>query len=275
MTLVHTTKLSAGLTRPGIPTSSIANSISIASIRISKWCRENEVRVQVLILASASSRVCKQEAVTECSTEDEGLAGFHLLAGIAALSRRAGAVCDLEEVGRDTRTIVCNVDCVVLVAAAGESWTKDVLIVAGIIDCWAWCDASGGRQSAGELGVDDRGRGLDRAGRSFGDGFRCDIGKDRGCDRLSSGCCDRLGPVITGQSLSRDGGIGREGVQVWHSLGADDVVWPTLGEHTLGPLHNGTLCWAIGVDWLSSGDTTPVERITDVQEAWIRRNNCS
>lgn len=124
------------------------------------------------------------------------------------------------------------------------------------------------------MGIDDCGRGLDRAGRSFGDGLRCHIGKDRGCDRLSSGCCDRLGPVIAGQSLGLDGGIGREGVQVWHGLGADNVIWPTLGEHTLRTLHNGALCWAIGVDWLSSCDASPIESITDVQEAWIRWYNC-
>lgn len=101
--------------------------------------------MQVLVLASACSRVGKQEAITERFTEDEGLASFHLLASITALCRRAGAICDLQEVGCDTRTIVRNVDCIVLVAAAGESRTKDVLIVAGIVNCWAWCDASGGR----------------------------------------------------------------------------------------------------------------------------------
>lgn len=138
--------------------------------------------MQVLVLATTSGRVCKQEAIAEGLAEDEGLAGLHLLASVAALCCRAGAICDLQEVGRDARTIVRHVDCIVLLASTGESWAKEILVVAGIVHCWPWRNARGGRDSTCELSVDDCGRGLDRAGRGVGDRLGRHVGKDRGRD---------------------------------------------------------------------------------------------
>jgi hypothetical protein len=106
---------------------------------------------------ACSPGVEQEEAIPVSLSEDEGLAGGHALAGVAALGRAAGSVCYGGEVRCNARAIVGDVDSEVVVAAVVEVWAKDVSATAGVVEGWAGEDGGSGCCGGFDVGCEDGG----------------------------------------------------------------------------------------------------------------------
>jgi hypothetical protein len=230
---VHTKNAAIAVTAVGEAADTIAHSVSSSSVNAGLG--ENVVGVLGL-RSTRSTIVVQQEAVPVPLPEDEGLAVAELHAGIAAVLGGIGTISNRLEVGRDTGSVVGNVDSVVSDAGVVEVGSEEVLRIASGEDGGAGNDGSRGAglslgrrgegssegsnagrrsrsHSRGNILWNNSGGGLDGASRS---GLPCPVGNGLG---------DRTQCLVDGLSL------GELGLGACNKELVDRLSRPSAGEY--------------------------------------------
>lgn len=156
------------------------------------------------------ARVVQQEAVAVSGPEDECLASSELLASIAAVGGGGSTISDSAEVGADTRSVIGDIDSIVVLSGVAEVGAKSVQVATRVKDGRTRDNGGGGGGSGNCASLEGCGEGCHTGCVSGSDGRR-NISGDNSLGRSKSVGLGSLSPVENG---FRDRVYGR-----LHSLG--------------------------------------------------------